>query len=161
MSEITVVRRKVRYDMENSLVGNRGCVKCLFLVCLHCRGYYLPAAIFSAFSAQLMKRKRNSFGIRHWDVLLLLVDSDSVEFISTLSSIYSYHLVLQSLIPEFVTKLQSYSLYQTHAVIPLKATQPFLLSAMKLMMTFMSMNTFHGAHSKKKWTTIFIKELAF
>lgn len=155
MSEIKVVRWKVRYDLENSLVDNRECVKCLFLVCLHC-----PAANFSAFPAQLMKSRRNSFGIRHWDVLLLLGDPQTLWNLSPVClAILSCEATC--LIPEFATKLQIYNPYQTHAVIPLKAAQPSLLTAMKLMVTFMNMNAFYGAHRKKKWTTIFIKELAF
>lgn len=144
MSEMEVVRRKVRYDPENSLVDIWGCVKCLFLVCLHCRAYCDPAANFSVFPVHLMKRK-NNFGIRHWDVLLSLGDPQTpVKIISTTSSAHSY------IIPEFLTNLQSYNLHQTRVVIALKATQPSLLTAVKLVVTFTSKDALHGAHSIKE-----------
>lgn len=127
MSETKVVRWKVRYDLENSLADNKGCVKYLFLVCLHCRAYCLPAVNLSAFPAQLMKRRKNSFSVRHWDVLLSLGDPQTLWKLSPLCLALTLTILPRKatfLILEFVTKLQSYNLHQTHVVIPLRPHNP-------------------------------------
>lgn len=164
MSETKGVRWKVRYDLENSLADNKGCVKCLFLVCLHCRPYCLSAANFSAFPAQLMKRRKNSFSIRHWGVLVSLGDPQTLWKLSPLCLALALTILSRKATfsnPRVCYKAAMLQPAPNPCCDSSEATQPFLLTAMKLMVTFRSMNAFHGAHSKKKWTTILIKELAF